>query len=206
MLGNDVVDLTDPEARPGATHPRFDARVFTPAELERLRGSGAPHRLRWMLWAAKEAAYKLLRKVDARTIFSPVRFQVALDATLRGQVRHGDRVVSLRLGEGEDSLHAIATDERTPESRILTETAELEDPAGALPGTGGAAARALAVEHIAGRLGVDPEELEIERRGRIPTLRHRGEETGLDLSLSHHGRFVAFACDLGEPAQRSLHP
>ena len=28
MVGNDVVDLGDPETRPGATHPRFDARVF----------------------------------------------------------------------------------------------------------------------------------------------------------------------------------
>jgi hypothetical protein len=35
----------------------------------------------------------------------------------------------------------------------------------------------------------------IGRSGRIPTVEVDGR--GLDLSLSHHGRFVAFACDLG---------
>ena len=33
MIGNDVVDLGDDEAREGAQHPRFDARVFTAGEL-----------------------------------------------------------------------------------------------------------------------------------------------------------------------------
>ena len=28
MVGSDIVDLADPETRPGAAHPRFDARVF----------------------------------------------------------------------------------------------------------------------------------------------------------------------------------
>ena len=32
MLGNDVVDLADPETRRAALHPRFDARAFAPRE------------------------------------------------------------------------------------------------------------------------------------------------------------------------------
>ena len=64
MIGNDVVDLGDAEVQPGATHPRFDARVFAREEREALRASGAPNRLRWILWAAKEAAYKAARKLD----------------------------------------------------------------------------------------------------------------------------------------------
>ena len=45
MLGNDVVDLGDPECREARLHPRFDARVFTPEERTALRGSDAPARL-----------------------------------------------------------------------------------------------------------------------------------------------------------------
>ena len=44
MLGNDIIDLGDPETRPGARHPRFDARVFTREERAALGdrgGSGA---------------------------------------------------------------------------------------------------------------------------------------------------------------------
>ena len=60
--------------------------------------------------------------------------------------------------------------------------------------------RALAREDLAGVLERGAELLEIARRGRIPVLRVDGEDAPLDLSLSHHGRFVAWAT---EPICRS---
>ena len=45
MIGNDVVDLSDPESAPAALHPRFDARAFCEAERERLAASRDPGRL-----------------------------------------------------------------------------------------------------------------------------------------------------------------
>ncbi|MGH7855988.1 MAG: 4'-phosphopantetheinyl transferase family protein, partial [Candidatus Binatia bacterium] len=80
MVGNDVIDLRDPETAPGSQHPRFDARVFAPAERALLGASTDARRLRWILWAAKEAAYKVARKIDARAVFSPRRFVVDLAA------------------------------------------------------------------------------------------------------------------------------
>ena len=56
MLGNDVVDLGDPETLRGAQHPRFDARVFTREERAAIADSPAPERLRWSLWPALAAA------------------------------------------------------------------------------------------------------------------------------------------------------
>jgi phosphopantetheinyl transferase (holo-ACP synthase) len=56
LVGNDVVDLRDPENQPEAIHPRFDDRVFTWAERARILAAGSPHRMRWVLWAAKESA------------------------------------------------------------------------------------------------------------------------------------------------------
>jgi len=78
MLGNDVIDLGDPETLPGALHPRFDARVFTPHERAALANAARPERLRWRLWALKEAAYKCLKKLEPQTGFSPQRFAVQL--------------------------------------------------------------------------------------------------------------------------------
>ena len=73
-VGNDVVDLRDAETRPGATHPRFDLRVFTPAERERLHEALRPVRLRWSLWAAKESAYKAARQLQPDLPFHPREF------------------------------------------------------------------------------------------------------------------------------------
>ncbi|MFB3117247.1 MAG: 4'-phosphopantetheinyl transferase superfamily protein, partial [Myxococcota bacterium] len=73
LVGNDVVDLHDPETLQEALHPRFDARVFTSVELEALSvsapASASRHELRWTLWAAKESAYKLAKKLDPSVRF-----------------------------------------------------------------------------------------------------------------------------------------
>ena len=110
MVGNDVVDLGDPEVRDGPAHPRFDARVFSAAERDGLRAGGPDGSARWALWAAKEAAYKLAKKREPAAIFSPSRFCVTLDAALGGCVTHADRTVEVRLTRCGDAIHAVASE------------------------------------------------------------------------------------------------
>ncbi len=56
------------------------------------------------------------------------------------------------------------------------------------------AVRALAVR-TPRRLGIAPEALSLTSRARIPRAELRGGSLSFDVSLSHHGRFVAVACD-----------
>ena len=194
MIGNDIVDLCDPETRPEARHPRFDSRVFGATERDALRGAVQPDRMRWILWAAKEAAYKVACKLDANAIFSPRSFVVSLDVELRGTVSHAGRELPVRVHSRQSGVHAIVTD--TPGRDVLSES-------GVLAGTAcdpSQAVRSLAVSGLARRLGAALEDLAIGRRGRIPTILLRGQPTPLDLSLSHHGRHIAFACELGRAA------
>jgi phosphopantetheinyl transferase (holo-ACP synthase) len=190
MLGDDVVDLGDPEARPGAQHPRFDARVLAPSERAALAASAAPDRLRWVLWAAKEAAYKLARKLDPRAPFSPRRFVVSLDARWRGRVEWPGGAARVEVCRAGAVVHATAMDSDADAARVVRGVARLD--AGADPSR---AARDLARRRVAERLGCSEDELRVERRGRIPSLHLPGAGV-LDLSLSHHGRLVAFACEL----------
>ncbi len=190
MVGNDVVDLADLEVCNGPAHPRFDARVFAPAERRALEAGGAPNRLRWTLWAAKEAAYKLAVKRDPNVIFAASRFVVKLDRALHGEVEHPGGRVAVTLATRGDAVHAVARDAAAPE--IVTGLASW---AGATDASD--AVRRLAVRDVAARLGVRESDLRIGRRGRIPTLSLRGSDRPLDLSLSHHGRYVAFACEIG---------
>ena len=196
MIGNDVVDLGDSEVQAAGRHPRWDARVFSPPELEALRASGAPNRLRWIFWAAKEAAYKVARKLDRRIVFSPPRFQVRLDATLRGHVRHPGGTLPVMVNEAQGRLHAIASDE-VPDASELLEQVIAWDGDAVLAGK---ALRARVRRELATHFALPAEELEIDRIGRIPVVRVAGRPLDVDLSLSHHGGFVAFACDLREGA------
>ncbi len=208
MVGNDVVDLADPEADPATLHPRFDGRVFARSERRWLSARTDSARARWSLWAGKEAAYKLARKIAPGTIFSPVRFVVTFEsapwqacpaddrwparAESRGLVRHGEAVFALRVSHASDWVHAVATQQGVSPEQPLTGLARL-DSRSAGPSQ---AVRELACGEIARHLGVAVTKLEVRKRERVPQLFLAGRPAALDLSFSHHGSFIAFACSV----------
>ena len=162
MIGNDVVDLRDAEVQPGATHRRFDERVFAEPERAAIERSGAPNRLRWML------------------------------SDLHGSVCHGDWRFPVVIHEESQAVHAVAASSEQCLERVR---AEMRLCPGDYAGGPSAAVRSVAIDHLARELGTESLDLTIVREGRVPRLMLRGEPSGLDLSLSHHGRLVAFACE-----------
>jgi len=189
MIGNDIVDLEDPETQGAASHPRFDERVLSKIERAAVAESRDAVRERWVFWAAKEAAYKLTRSEDARVVFSPPGFEVTRIGATRALVRWCRRLLRVDLRVHAGSVHAVARS--CERARVLSATAKHDgtDPSHSV--------RALATQALAPALGVVSGELEIQReRDRPPVLLVRGRPTGAALSLSHHGRFVAFACEI----------
>ena len=194
MVGNDVVDLLDPDARGETLHPRFDERVFCERELHMLGRSTHSGRLRWRMWAAKEAAYKAARKLDGSVIFSPRRFEtrgLELAVMAPATVEHAGRSFALRVVEQADAVHAVAfsAGERASccEVQRLDGECALRDPDGP-----SRAVRRLALMAARALLQAPEQELEIRREGRIPRVYRCGAPAPLDLSLSHHGAVVAF--------------
>ena len=193
MVGNDVVDLRDRDTDPSTLSARFDQRVFAEDELALLSGSTAPVPLRWTLWAAKEAAYKLIVKRDPETIFSPSRFRVSLcEDGESGFVDAGGRVVPVRIRREEGAIHAVALATSSPKD-LMVGALRVQQGGGGDAGDLGLAVRKLATSRIADRLQVDPGEIEIRKRGRVPEVFINGARASFDLSLAHHGEVVAFA-------------
>ena len=193
MVGNDVVDLRDRDTDPRTLHARFDGRVFAASEQEQLASCDDPVALRWTLWAAKEATYKVLVKEDPGIVFSPSRFVVALAAGRDvGVVEAGSKAVPFRVAREEGAIHVVATSRATPVVAGLERLADAEVGADEL----GHAVRRLARERIAAALGRDPSRVALRKRSRIPELLVDGEPAAADVSLSHHGAVVGFACEL----------
>lgn len=191
MLGNDVIDLADPETWPGACHPRFEQRVFTSAERAAIAASPRPALARWVHWAAKESAYKAARRHAAATVFAPRRFAVEL-AGGSGAVRHGADRFRLRVRLLGDAVHAVAW-EPAATGLLVADVARVG--AAVTPAALSAAVRALAVRTIAAALGVADAHLTVTRAaGAPPCLLRDGHPERAVLSLSHHGHLVAFAC------------
>lgn len=211
LVGNDVVDIGDPDTDPQAVHPRFDGRVFRSVELEGIARFGASTPAgaleRWRLWAAKEAAYKVARKLERETIFSPIAFEVtwltpatllglgaARSAPLRGEVHHQGTACGVEVRCSDRFIHAIATHPQPPREVVSAVSALGSLKAGPPDASrSGRAVRELACGTIASQLGLASGALEIRREDRIPRLYLAGRRAPGDLSLSHHGQFVAFA-------------
>jgi phosphopantetheinyl transferase (holo-ACP synthase) len=192
MIGNDVVDLVDADSRVAGHHPRFDERVFTPAERGLIAASPVGERVRWVLWAAKESAYKAARRMDARTVFSPPRFVVRLGPDGAATVAADGRAFDVDLAADDDRVHAIARARDCGEGMVYSAVARLGPGAAGDPP--GAAVRRLTVTTLSRLLDIPEGDLALDRAARVPRLWLRGRPSTAAVSLSHHGRFVAFAC------------
>jgi hypothetical protein len=193
MIGNDIVDLSDPESSRDARHSRFDQRVFAPEENQSFLTDDSDRKKRWILWSAKEAAYKAARRESAEVVFSPARFVVDLDRSLCGSVRYGMRRWPARVRIDGDCIHAVVSEKASFAGILsaacrLTST-ELHDPSEAV--------RRFALSSIAKQLGLAISDLRIQKIDRIPQLILAGEAAPVALSLSHHGSYAGFAC--GDP-------
>lgn len=213
MLGNDIVDLRDPDARPESFNARFDERVFSVDEQRAIAQDSDPLARRWAHWGAKEAAYKLARQIDSTFVFSPGRLvanfsENASDAPVSGRrvgrrerrgllelpraLPEGIRMLELRSFETADRVHVVAVPEGSDwgsvDSAVEPLGSEMDDPSTVV--------RRMAVREISRSLGVSAKRLAIGREGRIPTVEIDGFRTSLSLSLSHHGGWVAYAMRL----------
>lgn len=79
MIGNDLVDLRAREAAGKSRDARFVARVFNAREAEQIARAPSPDYALWMLWSAKEATYKVAKKLQPDVIFAHSRYDVIPD-------------------------------------------------------------------------------------------------------------------------------
>lgn len=189
LLGNDLVDLGDPETREATLHPRFDERVFSAGERACIYAEeNRRHRLRWQHWALKEAAYKAVRRRDSGYFFSPRRLSVELLDDANARVRGAGFELEARL-EGDASwVHAVVYANLEP--------ADLCFATDRLPAAANCRdwVRSFAERSIETRWGFGAGACSIKKSRKLPTLEVAGEPSDHRLSLSHHGGFVAFAC------------
>jgi len=189
-VGNDVVDLRHPFCQPDAIHPRFDTRAFSASELALLAASHRAHRMRWSLWAAKESAFKALRKLNSQVRFIPRDFEICLNGE-RAEVTHRLGRFGVWLDHTDQWVHALASQAgEKPEFRIDGEPSDYPvcDEEGLRRRV-----RRLASSALGAVLEITPSEIEIVSVDRVPKLLWRREPLPYDLSLSHDGRFVSCA-------------
>ena len=106
-LGNDIVDLFDPDTVHLIENPRFLKKVFNQSELDAVSQTpvNLQHRHLWKLWAAKEASYKAVKRLRSDVVFSPQKFGFQMNLS---KVIYQDISCVLHFTESTDYIYAWA--------------------------------------------------------------------------------------------------
>ena len=203
-VGNDVVDLKDPENIGKSRDDRFLGRVLTAGERELIASVPSPDTLLWSLWAAKEAAYKAVSRADPAVCSIPHRYRVVIEAedATRKMVRRTGKVITPR-GElvfevvvSPEWVHALAAGTEEALNRLCRRVKRLEEGKGAVNPS--AFVRGVLLREIARRLNCPVDDLSVVKNPDglgAPRVLFRGGPLAAEVSLSHDGRFTAFAFD-----------
>ena len=222
-VGNDIVDLKEPDHCGKSGDDRFLGRVFTPEERDRIVGAACPDKLLWAFWAAKEAAYKAVSRDDPGVCSVPRRYRVALDGEnlckpidvagfagrLAGRVLTPRGEVALCVIVTDDYVHALTAGSEAGLAGIIqrvdrmggAENAEgvhRVEHVGDRENTGDPSAfvRVQLLLEIARRLRFSVDDLEIRKDSEgpgAPRVFLQDRPLAAEISLSHDGRFTAFA-------------
>jgi phosphopantetheinyl transferase (holo-ACP synthase) len=228
FVGVDVVDLDDPRTVGKHGDERFLHRILADSELDLLKRAPDPAVMLWRLWAAKEAAYKVISKVrGAPPPFVHAAFGVdPSDAAAPGEfgsVSWEDLSVRVHWHGLPGRVGAVAWNdfaalepiewgwgaeaELDPEPTAAYDTllARLtERERKPVHSRGSAVVRLAARAALAAALGVAEARIQVVcsegPKGRIPPeVLLDGEPAPVDVSLSHHGRWLAWAIRLVKP-------
>lgn len=203
MIGNDIVDLHFFET-PAYHHVHYLKRVCTAEEEAFVSQWHDSCRALAILWAAKEATFKLISKQNPDRRFIHRQFVAQLCnpfvfvAGGRLEIRYEDSRIDTVISQTQRWVHAVAI---LPEARhIRWAVREIErcSTTGFPAERESQAARFLARELL---LESGEKELSLEFVGRVPNVVRKGNhQSRIGISLSHHGAFASAAIALQSDA------
>lgn len=179
MIGNDIIDLRAVRERSPQHWQRYRAKTMTTAEQELLAQYRANNLDIWLAWAVKESVYKLEFPMEQERYFAPKQIQIlAFDPkNQQGSAQGKFAIYPFEIHFGESFLHALTWSANTPkpdfEPIIIAHHSLSDHLSNAL------------YKKFAGQL---------LRYERLPFPHFIMEkERIIPVSMSHHGRWGAFA-------------
>ena len=191
-------------------------RVFTPNEQVQIfhKSFADSDTILWMLWAGKETAYKIICKDDLSVSSIPRQYEVKFCHCMKckeavgfsgggyhvaGFVDTPRNKVHIRIFINHDYIHCIGTSHAAEYlNSVVCHVENLPPVKSSTPDYESEFVRTALKKHLACYCNTNSEKIEIRRektlRGLGPPLIYMsGIQTDVDISLSHDGRFVAYA-------------
>jgi phosphopantetheinyl transferase (holo-ACP synthase) len=202
-VGNDVVDWKDPANAKKSRDIRFLRKILTDDEIEFVNDAECPDIELWALWAGKETAYKVLKKSVGKASFLPRRWTVQPTKSEKKQkdwevILPGEEKIFIRPFLTDNYVHCIGSDDLFALDKVIygVEQMSAADAENIfLPST---FVRECLASVLADYFHLNYRDIEIRREkveGELhpPCIYYEDKKYPVDISLSHDGRFVAYA-------------
>lgn len=233
-MGNDIVDLCEAECAVKSKDARFVSRVFNELEQNTISKSANRDFTLWMLWAAKETAYKIVSKLTSPPVFAHKLFRATLQkmSTLEGDsiravipIDYNHKFVEVGITGDTEHIHAVGsyiTSGKASDYLLFSKTKMLDplefnqfqqdaylrkcftdEERASIRDTEAALVRYYSKQDIAARLNINPAQLQIIRpkaqnKMQPPYLLIDNKQINVDISLSHHGKWVAWVYSMSK--------
>ena len=113
LLGNDIVDLNAARQQNNWRRKGYLEKIFTSEEQSMIHTASDKHRIVWLLWSMKEAAYKIINRDLKKRFYSPKSLRCKLINTgkvhTNGEVLYKDRVLVTQSITTAAYVHTLAT-------------------------------------------------------------------------------------------------
>lgn len=185
MIGNDVVDL-NLAFQTNWRRKGYLQKLFNPSEQEIILNSPEPDEDLWMFWAMKEATYKAhQRRFHLPRCYNPIKFSCRIQKRSRiavyGNVSVGEFLYYTKTSVKADHLHCISSALRkwNITKQVLTGKENITS---------------VFLKNYCELKNFPKNKIRIIKdRNFIPHLSLENQILEESFSLSHHGRFSAYA-------------
>jgi phosphopantetheinyl transferase (holo-ACP synthase) len=199
-VGNDVVDLRQPANAGKSGNLRVLKKILTGNEIEYVTNADKTDVALWSLWACKETAYKVIKKIIPAAAFLPrqwmVIFKKSTSTHSEGEVIiPGKEKVFVRLDVNSRYVHCVGSDNISVLDKSIWSIDVLPEKEKNNPSF---YSRYRLGQHLAKHFSLNVHHVKIKRtreKGELqpPRVYVDNGEADIDISLSHDGRFVAYA-------------
>lgn len=191
MIGNDIIDLQEVSSSPISRRKRFLDKVFTIEEQDFLLTQNDANSWIWLLWSMKESAWKAHYRNSLIRTFSPklmqcntYNFSIESDF-ISGIVALENKVYYTLSYWKDDLIHTVANATAVPVEYDFFSFSSYNQSL---------QVRKKVCETISNHLGCALDEVTIDNNAQgVPQILVNGIISNIKLSISHHGRFGAYA-------------
>lgn len=194
MIGNDIIDLKEVSESSRTRRQRFLNKVFTIDEQAFLLTQNDINGSIWLLWSMKESAWKAHYRNSSIRLFSPKLMQCkAQYCSIEGDFVSG--IVSVEKKQYQtfslwknDLIHTTANSTAVPIEHDFFRMAAVSSKGQS------AQVRNKVCQTISSHLGYSLNAISIGYSNHgVPQVIVNGVNSNIKLSISHHGRFGAYA-------------